>query len=85
MQVANTHSAALERAFQHARSGRYITIYEIRRQLVSEGYSLTTIAGQTIQRQLITLIRAARTPGDVMYGEGLTHAGPGAVDSPLTP
>jgi hypothetical protein len=37
MQAANADNTALERAFQHARSGRYITIYEIRRQLVAEG------------------------------------------------
>ena len=74
--MANANSTALELAFQHARFGRNITIYEIRRQLVSEGFSPSTITGKANQTQVIALITAA-TPQEawciVMYGEGSTR------------
>jgi hypothetical protein len=52
---------ALERAFQLARSGDYTSVENIKKQLSLEGYSATQVTGKTLMKQLVALIRAART------------------------
>jgi hypothetical protein len=51
---------AVERAFHLARSGEFPGITEIIKSLKRDGYSTDQIQGQTLKRQLTTLIRAAR-------------------------
>jgi hypothetical protein len=51
---------ALERAFELARSGRCASVADIKKQLKSEGYSITQITGRVLSKQLDTLIKAAR-------------------------
>ena len=42
----------LERAFELARSGRFIRVAEIKRALVAEGFSVDQVTGRTLSRQL---------------------------------
>jgi hypothetical protein len=56
------NTTALERAFQLAKSGRCISIEDIRQQLKSEGYPTEHITGKGLTRQLKELIRSAATP-----------------------
>ena len=51
----------LERAFQLARSGSHLTISEIRRQLLKEGYSNNQVSGRQLMDQLRRLIQAAQS------------------------
>jgi hypothetical protein len=61
--VNHDHSV-IERAFQLARTGRYASIDELKKKLRAEGYSVATITGPTLLRQLRELIKAARgAPG----------------------
>jgi hypothetical protein len=53
--------APLERAFELARSGSYATVDAIKKQLTGEGYSAAQIEGGAIKKQLLALIRAARS------------------------
>jgi hypothetical protein len=50
---------ALERAFQLAKTGRYLDIAHIKQQLNQEGYSHNQIAGRTLIRQLQEIMRGA--------------------------
>ena len=50
----------LERAFQLARSGDYVSVADIKKQLISEGYSVAQITGPTLAKQLAALIKAAQ-------------------------
>ncbi len=54
---------ALERAFQLARSGGYTSVPDIKKQLSIEGYSAAQVTGGTLTKQLLALIREARTGG----------------------
>jgi hypothetical protein len=54
------HTSELERAFQLARSGTHLTIGEIRRQLLKEGYSDNQVSGRQLMAQLRCLIQAAQ-------------------------
>jgi hypothetical protein len=47
---------ALERAFQLAKSGNVATMDALKHQLKTEGYSVTTITGKALTRQLRALI-----------------------------
>jgi hypothetical protein len=50
---------ALERAFQLAKTGRYLDIAHIKQQLNHEGYSPNQIEGRTLIRQLQDIMRGA--------------------------
>lgn len=50
----------IERAFELAKSGKYISIAEIRKQLVVEGFSNSQITGGVLLRQLRLLIEQAQ-------------------------
>ena len=56
----NNRPTALERAFQLARSGRPKSIDDIKRELVKEHYSSGQIKGNTLRKQLLTLIQKAQ-------------------------
>ena len=47
---------ALERAFQLARTGKYPTVEEIKRQLRREGYVADQVEGPSLVRQLMAII-----------------------------
>jgi hypothetical protein len=49
----------LERAFELARSGVCSSVDDIRRRLRAEGYSIQTLEGPTLLRQLRELCTAA--------------------------
>jgi hypothetical protein len=51
---------ALERAFQLARSGDYVSVPNIKKQLSIEGYSAAQVTGGMLAKQLLALIREAR-------------------------
>ena len=53
------HVNAVERAFQLAKTGRYSTVEEIKRDLKKEGYLSHYIEGRTLSRQLRDIIRAS--------------------------
>ena len=54
----------VERAFQLAKSGHFDRIYTLKRQLTVEGYDEYQIAGDSLLKQLKSLIRAARSTGN---------------------
>jgi hypothetical protein len=54
--------SALERAFELARSGRCLTLEEIRACLHAEGYSNGVVVGRHLSAQLRQLIREAEAP-----------------------
>jgi hypothetical protein len=56
----SNHPTVLERAFQLARSGRCISVEEIKKRLSSEGYFTEQIDGKALLNQLRALIVAAR-------------------------
>ncbi len=49
---------SVERAFQLARTGRYSDVEQIRKRLKQEGYAQDQIAGRSLFRQLLEIIRA---------------------------
>jgi hypothetical protein len=51
---------ALERAFQLAKSGRYTSITELKKQLGVEGYAVAQVSGRNLLGQLYELMQAAR-------------------------
>ena len=54
------NTTSVERAFQLAKSGDFVTVPAIRRQLRAEGYSDSQITGRALTQQLHASIRAAR-------------------------
>ena len=53
-------TSAIERAFQLARSGQFLSVEDLKKKLRAEGYSIATVTGPTLLRQLRLLIKAAR-------------------------
>jgi len=51
----------LERAFQLAESGWFANVPDIRDRLKSEGYDRKQLDGPALRKQLIQIIRKART------------------------
>jgi phosphohistidine phosphatase SixA len=60
MNPINAAKAALERAFQIARTGHCQSTDDIRRQLQQEGHYQHQVTGPMLDRQLIELARKAR-------------------------
>jgi hypothetical protein len=56
---------ALERAFQLAKSGNVATMDALKHQLKTEGYSVTTITGKALTRQLRALIHGSQKPEQI--------------------
>lgn len=54
---------SLERAFEMARSGKFATVADIKKQLNIEGFSASQVTGRVLSRQLKELIRAAQERG----------------------
>ena len=52
----------LERAFELARSGKFNTPEEIKRQLKAEGYDDHAITGRSLLMQLRTIIASSKGP-----------------------
>jgi hypothetical protein len=52
--------STLERAFQLAAAGRYVTVTEIRIQLAHEGYRHELVEGPELAKQLIAIMAKAR-------------------------
>jgi hypothetical protein len=67
-----SNKTTLERAFELARSGKYLTIRELIHELSSEGYSAEQVEGKQVRTQLLRLVRAPKAVGDpvVENGEG---------------
>lgn len=51
---------SLERAFQMARSGKFSSVAEIKKQLSIEGYSVAQVTGRVLARQLKELMQEAQ-------------------------
>jgi hypothetical protein len=60
MTSVSPRCTALERAFTLAAEGRYSSAAEIKRQLVSEGFTTEQITGPTLLRQIRALCISAR-------------------------
>jgi hypothetical protein len=58
--VLNSRPTTLERAFELARSGGYVSIQEIKNALAAEGYQAHQIVGRSLREQLKELMRASR-------------------------
>lgn len=58
-EVMEPNVRPIERAFQLAKTGRYVDVGEIKQQLNQEGYSNNQIEGRTLIRQLQEIIRVA--------------------------
>ena len=54
------HKNTLERAFELARSGKFNTPEEIKRQLKAEGYDNHAITGRSLLMQLRTIIASSK-------------------------
>lgn len=52
--------SAVERAFQLATSGRYLTVSEIKLTLAREGYRHELVEGRQLAKQLLAVIARAR-------------------------
>jgi hypothetical protein len=53
-------ASTVERAFQLARTGEFASVEDLKRKLRAEGYSIATITGPTLLRQLRELIKTGR-------------------------
>lgn len=53
-------TSTIERAFQLAGTGDYGSVEDLKRKLRAEGYSVATITGPTLLRQLRELIKTRR-------------------------
>ena len=53
------NKTSLERAFDLALSGKCLSIGDIQRQLIFEGYVVTQLEGKTLRKQLLELIKKA--------------------------
>jgi hypothetical protein len=69
----------MERAFDLARSGRFISLSEVMTSLNREGYSASQIEGPLLKRQLADLIKAARRRP---RGDDCSSTAPVASDAP---
>lgn len=58
------YKSAIERAFELAQSGRFVSISAIRDRLRHEGYSNDRVSGPALVKHLRTLISEARGPCD---------------------
>ena len=56
------NKTSLERAFDLARSGKCLSIGDIKRHLIHEGYLVTQLEGRTLKKQLLELIEKATEP-----------------------
>jgi len=54
----------LERAFELARSGKFASLGDVKRQLKAEGLLLSQIHGRSLTRQLNELCRASCDRGE---------------------
>jgi hypothetical protein len=52
--------STLERAFELAASGRFLSVAEIRSRLSEEGYFTERVCGPVLCRQLMSIMAAAR-------------------------
>ena len=58
MEVSKT---ALERAFELARSGQFLSVAELRRVVSHEGYVVSQLDGRALGSQLTKIIRQSRS------------------------
>ena len=58
-------SSVIERAFELAKSGRYVSIQEIERVLAAEVFQGHQLVGRSLRKQLKELMRASRETGGV--------------------
>lgn len=66
------NKTALERAFEHAESGRCLDITDVKRRLHIEGYSLDALEGPKLVAQLkLKILEAARTSPYVRPADGI--------------
>jgi hypothetical protein len=61
LSVASSASTALERAFELARSGRYLRLDQLLRRLNSEGYLGEQVTGPAVRKQLSQAIKESRS------------------------
>ena len=54
-------ASAIERAFELARTGQYLSVEDLKKKLRAEGHSIATITGPTLLKQLRELIKATRS------------------------
>lgn len=56
----NTSKTPLERAFELARTGRYMTVAEVKAAMSAEGYGTEQVTGPTLMKQLRGIIAESK-------------------------
>lgn len=51
--------SAIERAFELAQSGNFVTVAEVKHRLHTEGYSIAQVDGPLLHKQLLNVMIAA--------------------------
>lgn len=54
------NTTSLERAFELAKSGQYLTMDHIRTKLKAEGYDFRQLEGRVLSKQLVEIMQKAR-------------------------
>ncbi len=58
------HTTSLERAFQLAESGQFVTLDNIRIKLKNEGYDIRQMEGRSLLKQLSQIMQKAQADTD---------------------
>jgi hypothetical protein len=59
-ELMDPNTAAIERAFQLAKTGHCASVHDIMRTLKSEGYAVDRLVGSSLIKQLSAMISASR-------------------------
>ncbi len=60
IEIMKANVSAIERAFELAATGRYVTVSEIKLILMREGYQYEQVEGSALSKQLSAAITKAR-------------------------
>ena len=63
LKIMDPNVSPLERAFELAKTGACASVMEIKKRLLSEGYSIAPITGKTLSKQLVALISQSQKNG----------------------
>lgn len=58
------NTTSLERAFELAKSGQYLTMDHIRTKLKAEGYDFRQLEGRVLSKQLVEIMQNAHANAD---------------------
>jgi len=80
------NKSALERAFELAKSGNFASLSAIKSALMAERYSVDTVIGPSLSKQLRDLIASSReqAPPLISFNEDIGEAAPAFVPKVIT-